>query len=143
MFAYLEKATALLQSILAILYTTGGQVPWASELLSLEYENSASTERGIYLYEGSILYLTRHHKAKRSTNREFYVARFLPPRAGQVVFYYLAYIRPFVEMLQRDQCHSGASPAFCTLLFCSEGGTRKAWPASRLREVLQAATSLV
>ncbi|KAJ5606699.1 hypothetical protein N7510_009480 [Penicillium lagena] len=64
--------------------------------MNLECENTTSTKRGVYLYRGSIIYLTRHHKAKLTNNWEFYVARFLPSWAGHVVFYYLAYIRPFV-----------------------------------------------
>jgi hypothetical protein len=144
-FRYLDKTTALLESILAILYTTGGQVPRAPELLNLECENTASTERGIYLYEGSVIYLTRHHKAKRTNNREFCVARFLPSRASHVVFYYLAYIRPFVAMLQRERAPTESSPAPSTLLFSaySEIESSKAWPSSRLRRVLETATALI
>lgn len=141
-FIYLDKTTALLESILTVLYTTCGQVPRAPELLSLEYENTASTERGIYLHQGSMLYLTRHHKAKLANNREFYVARFLPFRAGQVMFYYLTYIRPFAAMLQRERSETGFSPTPTTLLFCSVMESRKAWPSSRLRRTLETATSL-
>ncbi|KAJ5611429.1 hypothetical protein N7510_008148 [Penicillium lagena] len=116
-FRYLDKTTALLESILAILYTTGGQVPRAPEILNLECENTTSTERGVYLYRGSVIYLTRHYKAKLTNNREFYVARFLPSRAGHIVFYYLAYIRPFVAMLQQERANTGLALAPSTLLF--------------------------
>lgn len=89
--------------IAGIKQTVGGQVPRISELSSLEYENSSSTERGLYVYNGFMIFVTRHHKAKRSTNREFNVVRLLCARGGQIIFKYLVYIRRFLEMLKREQ----------------------------------------
>ena len=62
--------------------TIGGQVARVLELSSLEYENSSSIERGFYVYNGFIILVTRYYKAKRSTNREFNVVRFLYRRGG-------------------------------------------------------------
>jgi hypothetical protein len=78
--------------IAGVMQTVGGQVAQVSELFSLEYENGSSTERGLYVYNGFMIHVTRHHKAKRSTNREFNVVRFLCGRGGQVVFKYLVYM---------------------------------------------------
>ncbi|KAH6881152.1 hypothetical protein B0T10DRAFT_518867, partial [Thelonectria olida] len=50
-----------------------------------------------------MIYLTRSHKAKRSTNREFIVARFFPAQIGRLTYIYLVYIRPLVDMLAREQ----------------------------------------
>ncbi|KAI3575848.1 hypothetical protein IWW34DRAFT_631273, partial [Fusarium oxysporum f. sp. albedinis] len=36
------------------------------------------------------------------TNREFIIARFLPFRAGHLLYTYLMYIRPFIDMLTRE-----------------------------------------
>ena len=83
--------------------TDGGQVARVSELASLECGNGPSIERGLYVYKRSIIFITRYHKAKRSTNREFNVVRFLSARGGQVVFKYLVYIRRFLDMLRREQ----------------------------------------
>ncbi|KAI8710459.1 hypothetical protein NCS52_01562900 [Fusarium sp. LHS14.1] len=49
----------------------------SKELLSLWCVNGEFGPRGIYVYNGAMVYIIRHHKAKRSTNREFVVARFL------------------------------------------------------------------
>ncbi|QGA20949.1 hypothetical protein EYB26_008659 [Talaromyces marneffei] len=87
---------------MGVLYTTSGQVPQIPKLSSLEYVNGPSTERGFYVWNGSIIYLTRHHKAKRSTNREFFVVRFLPARGGRLLYQYLVYIRPFMQMLKDE-----------------------------------------
>lgn len=86
----------------SVVQTVGGQVARVSELSSLEYENSLSIERGFYVYNGFMILVTRHYKAKRSTNREFNVVRFLCGRGGQVVFKYLVYIRRFLEILRRE-----------------------------------------
>lgn len=68
---------ALEEMLLGGIHTTGGQVPQAPELLSLESQNGSSTERGVYIWNRFMIYLTRHHKAKRSTNREFNVVLFI------------------------------------------------------------------
>ncbi|KAI1525960.1 hypothetical protein PtrSN002B_011687, partial [Pyrenophora tritici-repentis] len=102
-FLYLKRVEAFLEAVAGMCYLSGGQVPRVSELFSLACENTAASARGLYVYNARIVYLIRHHKAKRSTNREFYVARYLPARASQVVYYYLVYIWPFVRMLQRER----------------------------------------
>ncbi|KAJ0129491.1 Uncharacterized protein HZ326_27411 [Fusarium oxysporum f. sp. albedinis] len=76
-------------------YTTGKDI---RELLSLECENGLNTSCGIYIYVGGgggvyMVYVIRHHKAKRLTNHEFYVVRFLLVILGHVLYKYLIYIR--------------------------------------------------
>ncbi|KAJ4065542.1 hypothetical protein NW761_015265, partial [Fusarium oxysporum] len=82
---------------------TGGGQPRGPDLLHILLRNCGTAERGLYVYNGFVIYLTRSHKAKRSTNREFVVARFLPIQVGHIVYRYLVYIRPFVDMLAREQ----------------------------------------
>lgn len=84
------------------MHTGGGGIPRCRELFSLWCVNGELGMRGVYTYNGSMIYLVRHHKAKRSTNREFIVARFLPVQTGHLLFKYLVYIRPFAEMLYRE-----------------------------------------
>jgi hypothetical protein len=79
-----------------------GGPPRGPDLLHLRCVNHETAERGIYMYNGSMIYLTRSHKAKRSTNREFFVARFLPVQLGHLFYKYLVYIRPFIDMLARE-----------------------------------------
>ncbi|KAH8746666.1 hypothetical protein F5882DRAFT_312281, partial [Hyaloscypha sp. PMI_1271] len=50
------------------------------ELFSLECENGL--ERGLYVYNRFMISVIRYLKAKRSTNREFNVVRFLSVRGG-------------------------------------------------------------
>lgn len=74
--------------ILGGLHIACGQVPRALELLGLECENGSFIKRGIYVWNGFIIYLTCHHKAKRSTNREFVVICFMLIRLGHIVYKY-------------------------------------------------------
>ncbi|KAF5256627.1 hypothetical protein FOXYS1_12886 [Fusarium oxysporum] len=85
------------------LYTACGQTPRIRELFSLEYENGLNTTCGVHVWGGYMAYIICHHKAKRLTNREFYVVRFLPVRLGHVLFKYLVYIRRLADLLRREQ----------------------------------------
>jgi hypothetical protein len=145
-FHYRKKAESLQEMIAGVKQTVRGQVARVSELSSLEYENSSSTERGLYVYNGSMIFITRHHKAKRSTNREFNVVRFLCVRGGQVVFKYLVYIRRFLEMLRREQSsYLGLAEPLSQrhFLFRSEDAPDKPWDSSRYTSILKKATTEV
>jgi hypothetical protein len=145
-FSYRKKAEVLEEMISGIFHTDGGQVARVSELFSLECENGSSTERGVYAYLGFIIFLTRHHKAKRSTNREFIVVRFLSVRGGHVVYKYLVYIRRFLEMLKREEWnghHPDMPPLPRNWLFRLNYAPEKPWPSSRLTSILKKAIAEV
>jgi hypothetical protein len=135
-FLYLRRVEAFLEAVAGMCYLSGGQLPRVSELFSLECENGPVSARGLYVYNAHVVYIIRHHKAKRSTNREFYVARYLPARASRVVYYYLVYIRPFVRMLQQER-EENFSTHSSTLLFCSVQTPDRPWESRQLTAVLQ------
>ncbi|KAH6658767.1 hypothetical protein F5X68DRAFT_123524, partial [Plectosphaerella plurivora] len=83
----------LLEYLIVLLLFTGRGPPRGPDLLYLRYYNTGPVERSIFIHEGSLVYLTRSYKAKRLTNREFYVARFLPPVVGEILYLYLTAIR--------------------------------------------------
>lgn len=141
-FLYLKKVEAFQEAVAGMCYTSGAQFPRVSELFGLECENGPTSARGFYTYNGHVFYLTRHHKAKRSTNREFYVARYLPARASRVVYYHLVYIWPFVRMLRRER-RDDPSKHGSTLLFCSDQTPDRPWESRKLTAVLQRASSQV
>ena len=89
-----------------------------------------------------MVYLTRHHKAKRSNNREFYGVHFLPARRGRVMYKYPVYILPFPDMLQRvrDSYYKEVMP---TRLFRSGRDFDRPWDAARLTAILRKATTEV
>lgn len=90
---YLRRAKELEEMVAGGLLTSGGQAPRLRELTNIECENSPSNPRAIYLWNGFVAYIIRHHKAKKTTNHEFNVVRFLPGRLGVVLVHYLVYIR--------------------------------------------------
>jgi hypothetical protein len=136
---YEKQADALAEMLAGGLHTACGQLPRGTELLGLECSNGWTTRRGIYAWKGSLMYVIRHHKTKRSTNREFNVVRFLPVQLGHSMYKYLVYIRPFLDMLQRERAPSRlVEPS--PLLFRGGNALEKPWPSARLTAILKKAT---
>ncbi|KAJ0139660.1 hypothetical protein HZ326_17414 [Fusarium oxysporum f. sp. albedinis] len=112
--AYLKKEEALREILAGLMLMTCGGQPRSPDLLNIRVRNHRTSERSLYVYNGYMIYVTRSHKAKRSTNREFVVARFFPSQVGHLMYTHLVYIRPFVDMLAREQLPhiNGCSPFF-------------------------------
>ena len=140
---YLKLTRNLEEMLFGGFYTSCGQCPRLRELASLECENSPIGSRGIYVWNGSVIYLIRHHKAKRSTNHEFNVVRFLPARLGVVTVRYLSYIRRVASILRRelDEHMRTLQPATdTTFLFQNQ---ERQWSTQRMTSILKAATCQV
>ena len=99
---YLKNIKELDEMLIGGLYTSCGQVPRLRELVSLEIENSPTSARGICVWNGSVVYVIRHYKAKRTTNHEFNVVRFLLSRLGSVLVKYLVHIRGVAGILRSE-----------------------------------------
>ncbi|KAJ3453401.1 hypothetical protein MRS44_017648 [Fusarium solani] len=142
---YFKKEEALLCALLGGMFCSGGQLPRCTEVLSLLCSNGELHPRSIYVYDRSMLYITRHHKAKRTTNREFIVARFLPAQLGHILYKYLVYVRPFIHLLHRERGIYLLDKASGTpLLFREDVGlTSRPWQTGRLTAILRGATSTV
>lgn len=144
-FKYLRTEEALYDYLSLGLYHLCGQGPRWPDLSSLSCAIREWGMRGIFAYNGSMIYLVRHHKAKRSTNREFVVIRYLPAQLGQTLCQYLVFIRWFVDLSDR-QCHLGFSEQGrnSPLLFrVRTMSGPKPWSSRRLTTTLKAATSKV
>lgn len=98
---YLRKVFDFLGLLSGCMHVLSGQSARGPKLLSIEYENGPAALRGIFVHARRIIYVTRHHKARRATNNEFQIARFLPRPVGEVLFNYLIYSRLFVQMIRR------------------------------------------
>ncbi|KAJ9413909.1 hypothetical protein QL093DRAFT_2594845 [Fusarium oxysporum] len=144
--SYLKQVTELEEMLAGGVYVEGGSCPRVRELFALECENGPFTSCGIYVWGGSVVYIARHHKAKRQTNREFYVVRFLPARLSRAMYLYLVYIRRLTNLLRREQvgysetAQKHSEERNERLLFHVNG---KAWSTSRLTEILVKATSKI
>ena len=131
---YLTEEDHLLSHLMMIMLLRGGQGPRATELFSLQCYNSASTNRGIYIYGGAVAYITEHTKARKATNHEFYVVRYLPKDESELLVKYLAYIRPFAGMLRRS-CYYQVQPR--PILFSHAETANQPWTADRLTGMLK------
>lgn len=123
-------------ALLATMYITGGQAPRGTEIFSIGHCNGASAERGVYVYDGFMAYLTQYHKARAASNFEFYVMRYLPLAAGKLLFYYLVYIRPFSAMLAREIGLVNGDVR-SNHLFCSDQDPTKIWRSGMLTKTLR------
>ncbi|KAH7187015.1 hypothetical protein DER44DRAFT_816701 [Fusarium oxysporum] len=137
---YLKQVRKMEEQLAGGLYTACSQTPRVRELVSLEYENGPNTACGVHIWGGYMAYIICHHKAKRLTNREFYVVRFLPVRLGHILFKYLVYIRRVADLLRHEQLGTDRSAQQCLqtrLLFHHNG---RPWPTSHLTDVVTKAT---
>jgi hypothetical protein len=100
--AFLKAENALLTSLMLTVFLRSGQAVRSTELLSIECSNSRSSSRSVYIYQGRMMLVTRHSKARKSTNKEFQVARFLTKEDSQLLALYLIYVRPLAALLQRE-----------------------------------------
>lgn len=85
-------------------------------------------------------YITRYWKARQSTNREFHVVRYLPREDSHLLVTYLAYVRPFTDMLYRI-CYSDARRR--RLLFALSNNDGQMWKAGVLIRALRQLTQRV
>ncbi|KAL3595875.1 hypothetical protein FPOAC2_10245 [Fusarium poae] len=92
--AYLYSHDACLKTMMVLAQLDSGQGARVSELLTLEQANTRSRLRGIGIFGGKIFSITRHHKSRLTTNREFQVARFFSIEVATLLYRYLVYIRP-------------------------------------------------
>jgi hypothetical protein len=95
----MKKEEKLLEYITVMMYFRGEQAPRITEFFSILCWNGASSSRGPYVHEGSMMYITRHSKARRTTNQEFQVVRYLPIKDSVALATYLMYIRPLSDMI--------------------------------------------
>lgn len=135
---YLKEEMDLLINIMLIMFLRGGQAPRTTEFLSIECYNGPSTPRGLYIHDGSLAYVTRHSKARRTTNQEFNVVRYLPEEDSQLIVNYLTYVRPFVAMLNRLCCGLEQDRR---LLFASSHNAESHWKSDALTSALKKITA--
>ena len=69
---------------------SGGGVACGSELITVQYRNSSTSERrGIYVTNGMVHFVTRYHKRYRNSAKLKIIYRFVPREVGKLVIYYL------------------------------------------------------
>lgn len=140
---YLRLANQLVELLFGGLLTACGQTPRLTELANMELINTSTSVRNVFVWNGSVMYVIRHHKAKTMTNQEFNVVRFLPSRLGDVMIKYMVYIRPITRILQQEVLARTGQPVVLNstqLLFEKNG---KPWRTSLMTKILISTTTLV
>ena len=66
-----------------------------TEIGTIRWCNTPTAIRSVFVLHGQLLILLEYQKTQRATQRAFYVVRALPPAVGQLLFRYLAFVRPF------------------------------------------------
>ncbi|KAF4981747.1 hypothetical protein FDECE_17640 [Fusarium decemcellulare] len=133
--AYLEAHDDFLKTLMVLCNLDGGQCARISELLTVEYSNTSSRSRGVYIWGGRICSVTRHHKARLATNQEFCVARFFSQPVSRLLLHYLVYIRPLALAILRKCFHSERNNT--VLLFAPLSKIGTAWDSSTFTKELR------
>lgn len=92
---YLDQAQQFLEIMFVLIHITSGQPARVTELVHMRVFNSLSSYRSVYLYFGSVMFLTAYSKTDSMTQRNRMIARFLPKSLKQLFLVYLMIVRPF------------------------------------------------
>lgn len=121
---------------MALVHYTGGQTGRGKETGSTKFRNSMTPERNWFFYRGELFSWTGYHKARSATDLNHRPARFLPPQVTNLVLIYLAYIRPFANMLYSN-ISGTRNPTDGDYLFCDFSQPRQSWTGKELARALE------
>jgi superfamily II DNA helicase RecQ len=90
------------RDLAALVHMTGGLPARASELITIQFMNSANGDgRGVFIEDGLVVFVTAYHKNIGSTGKSKVIHRYLPREVGELVVYYLWFALPFWKKLER------------------------------------------
>ena len=131
---YVSLHHELQRLIMLLVYLHGGSVPRGTDLLAVAHRNSPDNRRGVCIYADTIAIISQVNKARRTTNKEFYVVRFPDNDTTRIMYQELTYIRRFCCMLGRTCLESGIDSP---LLFPSVVNPAEPCKTAELTKVLQ------
>ncbi|KAF1922768.1 uncharacterized protein M421DRAFT_10224, partial [Didymella exigua CBS 183.55] len=99
----------------------------------MRHRNGLLQDRNIFVMDGQVMMVVCYHKSQSQWDKPKVVPRFLPPRLGQVMVLYLAYLQPFREYLT-VQVLGGS---FSDYVWADEQGP---WGTDRLTRALRRET---
>jgi hypothetical protein len=88
--------------LLALVHLTAGVLARGTEVLSIQHTNreDSRAQRGIFLEDGIVAFITRYHKGYSSSQKIKVIHRYVPKEVREIVVYYLWLVEPFVRQLQ-------------------------------------------
>jgi len=129
--------TAFQETLLLLVYLTGGQPPRRKELTTLQWANSWSRMRNIFVVDGTVAVITEYNKSEVRSGRPKVVVRYLPRAVGRMVVAFVAEVVPFAEFLDVCCGRPLASAETRSLLWHRDG---QAWPEDDLTQLVRTAT---
>ena len=99
---YLRTVRKFKEKGIVLKHFSGGAPGRSTELISIQCENGkhARSQRGIFMDNGMLSFVTSYHKGFSASQSMKIVHRFVPREAGEIFIYYLWLIRPFERVLQ-------------------------------------------
>jgi hypothetical protein len=141
---YLEEVDAFLERLLLIAHIVSGQPARGSELVSLQYCNTAdSLRRNIFAENGLVSFVTLYHKGYSVEGCAKIIHRYLPKQVSELVIYYLWLVLPFTNQLRLLALNQTATTTSSTFLWAQPYKTHNntsqysPWPSSRLSHMLK------
>jgi hypothetical protein len=99
--SYLQQIDDFLKRLLLLVYITSGQPARGTELLTLQYCNSANgRRRNIFMENGLITFVTFCLKGYNILNSTKVIHRYLPQEISELLVYYLWLVLPFSTQLK-------------------------------------------
>lgn len=107
---YLHSLQRVRKLLLLCVHMTGGMPGRGPEITTIRWCNTRLVVRNLLLYHGRLAVAVEYNKTRTITNNSFYVVRMLPACVSQLLFTYLAYIRPFADALAHQMHGQTAVP---------------------------------
>ena len=96
---YLSRVEDLKKQLLVCLHFTSGLPGRGTEITTIKWCNTRQSLRNVFVHNGRLVIVIEYNKTRASTNHSFYIVRMLPLMVSEMLFVYLAYIRPFCDAL--------------------------------------------
>jgi len=102
----------------------------------IKFRNSACSRRNFFIIQGHGLFTSEYHKARAATNFSYFVVRYLPDILSILTVLYIAYVRPFANMIySQTLLYKHVDDG--NYLFCSDESPQKCWNGKILSKTLQ------
>lgn len=130
---YLRKIDALLELLLFLVHTTGGQPARGTEIATARHRNGFLQDRNVFVMDGQVVFVSRYHKTQSLWDKPRVIPRFLPWRVGQLIGIYLIYICELRTHLSREVLGSAQDDYIWA-------GINGPWETDRLTRVISRET---
>jgi superfamily II DNA/RNA helicase len=97
---YFRHVRKFKEELITLVHMSAGAPARATELISVQHENDGQSQRGIFIENGMVAFVTAYHKGFGLSQKVKIVHRYVPREVGEVVVYYLWLVEPFVQSLR-------------------------------------------